>query len=201
MNNRGAYIVMKEKWDNLFKNKKTENLIFFLVVLIVTLIIINQILNEDTDKNYNENTQNTAVLASSIDSTSINSSSSLSKNLEEILTKIEGVGDVSVLITYSEAEVTKVPMYNENNTVNESEETASGGSVKKTTSTTSNKEVIMGADDNPVIQTIETPKIEGAIITAQGASNITVKSNIISAVEAATGLATHKIQVFEMKSN
>ena len=39
---------------------------------------------------------------------------------------------------------------------------------------------------------------EGAIIAAQGASNANVKANIISAVEAVTGLATHKIQVFEM---
>ena len=42
------------------------------------------------------------------------------------------------------------------------------------------------------------PTIEGAIITAVGAGNATVKSNIIQAVEAATGLATHKIQVFPM---
>lgn len=43
------------------------------------------------------------------------------------------------------------------------------------------------------------PKIEGAIITAKGANNIDVKTNIIQAVEAATGLPTHKIQVFEMQ--
>lgn len=43
------------------------------------------------------------------------------------------------------------------------------------------------------------PKIEGAIITAEGAGNVTTKTNIIQAVEAATGIATHKIQVFEMK--
>ena len=42
------------------------------------------------------------------------------------------------------------------------------------------------------------PKIEGAIITAKGVKNSDAKSNIISAVEAVTGLATHKIQVFEM---
>ena len=42
------------------------------------------------------------------------------------------------------------------------------------------------------------PVIEGAIITAQGASNANVKSSIVSAVEAVTGLAVHKIQVFEM---
>lgn len=42
------------------------------------------------------------------------------------------------------------------------------------------------------------PKIEGAVIIAKGATNIDTKTNIIQAVEAATGLATHKIQVFEM---
>ena len=42
------------------------------------------------------------------------------------------------------------------------------------------------------------PKIEGAIITAQGVKDSNTKANIISAVEAVTGLANHKIQVFEM---
>jgi len=43
------------------------------------------------------------------------------------------------------------------------------------------------------------PKIEGAVVIAKGAQNTVVKESIIHAVEAATGLATHKIQVFEMK--
>ena len=55
-----------------------------------------------------------------------------------------------------------------------------------------------GSDSNPITQKNITPKIEGAIIAAQGASNANVKANIISAVEAVTGLPTHKIQVFEM---
>lgn len=36
-------------------------------------------------------------------------------------------------------------------------------------------------------------------MTADGAANATVKNNIVQAVEAVTGLQTHKIQVFEMK--
>ena len=47
-------------------------------------------------------------------------------------------------------------------------------------------------------QKVVQPKIEGAIITAKGANNADTKANIIQAVEAVTGLATHKIQVFEM---
>ena len=50
----------------------------------------------------------------------------------------------------------------------------------------------------PITQSIINPTIEGAIITAQGATNADVKTNIVQAVEAVTGLATYKIQVFEM---
>ena len=53
-------------------------------------------------------------------------------------------------------------------------------------------------EKTPITQKIVQPKIEGAIITAEGASDATVKTNIIQAVGAVTGLATHKIQVFEM---
>jgi len=35
-------------------------------------------------------------------------------------------------------------------------------------------------------------------VTAIGAKNSEIKANIVQAMEAATGLATHKIQVFEM---
>lgn len=185
---------MKENLERMFKNKKTENLIFFLIVLIVTLIVINQILKDDKNSVV-QNTINTAVLASS---DSYEETENLSEKLEKILKKIRGVGNVSVLVTYSESEVTKVPMYNENNTVSSTEEVDKSGGTKKSESETNQKEVVMGSDQNPIIQTIEKPKIEGAIITAEGVSNIDVKSNIISAVEAATGLPTHKIQVFEM---
>jgi len=54
-------------------------------------------------------------------------------------------------------------------------------------------------DSTPVIAKTILPKIEGAIITAEGGSNINTKSNIIQAVCAVTGLASYKVQVFEMQ--
>lgn len=50
----------------------------------------------------------------------------------------------------------------------------------------------------PITQSIVSPKVEGAIITAKGAEDATVKANIVQAVEAVTGIASHKIQVFAM---
>lgn len=76
-----------------------------------------------------------------------------------------------------------------------------GGGSRKVTQTSNKKEVIYQEIDGekvPVTQSIIKPKIEGAIITAVGAKDSNVKTSIVQAVEAATGLATHKIQVFEM---
>ena len=53
----------------------------------------------------------------------------------------------------------------------------------------------------PITQSIILPQIEGAIVTAQGAGNAVIKEYIIQAVEAATGLSSHKIQVFELGEN
>lgn len=78
-----------------------------------------------------------------------------------------------------------------------------GGGNRKISETSVKKEVVyqeINGEKVPVTQSVIKPKIEGAIITAKGATNSEVKANIVQAVEAATGLATHKIQVFEMQS-
>jgi len=77
-----------------------------------------------------------------------------------------------------------------------------GGGNRKISETSTKKEVIyqeINGEKIPVTKSTIKPKIEGAIITATGANNSDVKIKITQAVEAATGLATHKIQVFEMK--
>ena len=77
-----------------------------------------------------------------------------------------------------------------------------GGGSRKINEVSNKKEVIyqeINGEKIPVTQSTIKPKIEGAIIIAEGANNSEIKLRITQAVEAATGLATHKIQVFEMK--
>lgn len=73
------------------------------------------------------------------------------------------------------------------------------GGTRVTQETDNSREVIY-QNDEIIVQKTKSPKIEGAIIAASGANNSMVKTNIIQAVEAATGLATHKIQVFEKQN-
>ena len=92
-------------------------------------------------------------------------------------------------------------MYNENTKTSNTAETDTSGGTRTIQETDSQKEIIYEENDGektPITQKVVEPKIEGAIITAKGANNADVKSSIIQAVEAVTGLATHKIQVFEM---
>lgn len=93
-------------------------------------------------------------------------------------------------------------MYNENAKSSTTEETDTSGGIRKIQESDSQRDIIYQEKDGikePMTKKVIEPKIEGAIITAKGASNPEIKTNIIQAVEAVTGLATHKIQVFEMQ--
>ena len=70
--------------------------------------------------------------------------------------------------------------------------------LENTASISKTKKLIAQAQ-TIITEKIMYPKMEGAIVIAKGAQNTIVKENITHAVEAATGLAVHKIQVFEMK--
>lgn len=195
--------------------RKIENLVFFVVLLIITIVIINFIWNGNEEANNNKITNDTSKkLATSENinqgttqtnetgSNNINSTENLEKKLKNILSKIQGVGEVEVCLNYSESSEV-VAMYNENSTTSTTEETDDSGGTRKIEETDTKKDVIFGEDNGtktPITAKVVEPKIEGAIITAQGASNIEIKNNVIQAVEAVTGLATHKIQVFQMNS-
>ena len=187
--------------------KKIENLVFLVIVLIITVVVINYIWNGNKSSNKTITNSAGRQLASSKtsqdadsnQSSSSSNSESLERRLEDILKNIDGVGDVKDFINYSESSET-VAMYNENSKKSTTEETDKSGGVRKVEETDSQKEVIyqeQNGNKTPIVQKTIEPKIEGAIITAKGASDINVKTNIIQAVEAATGLATHKIQVFQ----
>ena len=65
----------------------------------------------------------------------------LEQSLEDILSKMSGVGKVDVLITYSQTSEV-VAMYNEKYTSSSTEETDTNGGTRKIEETDTNKEII-----------------------------------------------------------
>lgn len=187
----------KKSEDDKNSKRQLENIVVFIIILIITVLIINNMWSKE-DENKNDTTSS-KVLAQTT-SSDLNTSENLEKKLENILSSIDGVGKVKVLIKYSESS-TIVAMYNETSSESTTAENDAGGGSKNVKETESKKEVVYSdknGKNEPITEKVVMPVIEGTIITAQGASNANTKSAIVSAVEAVTGLAVHKIQVFEM---
>lgn len=188
------------KADGSSSNKKTiENLVVFIILLIVTVVMINYIWNgKEKEKTQKQNLVGAKTLAEEPEKSEVDDD--MESKLENILSKIKGVGEIKVAVMYSKTSEI-VPMYNEDSSEKLTEETDSNGGNRRVEETTVKKDIIYEENSgvkSPITQSIISPTIEGAIITAKGAGDAQIKANIIQAVEAATGLATHRIQVFEM---
>lgn len=181
--------------------KKIENLVFLIIILIVTIIIINVIWKKDEnsgDTESNTNSLSGKILADNSKEETLNQTE-LETKLENILSTIKNVGKVNVLINYSESS-SLIPLYNESTTTSSTEEGDSGGGTRNVTETEIKKDVVFSESSGqkqPVTEKTVMPTIQGAIITADGAKDANVKTNIINAVGAVTGLSIDKIQVFE----
>ena len=202
--------MIKEKIERLNKNykestnkRKIENLIFLVIILIITLIFINSIIKDDDkiDKNQEKNSGTLQEKEIETNMNNLNVSNSLEKGLEEILSTIKGAGQVKVFINYSESSKT-IAMYDETTTTSTTEESDSSGGKRNVTETESKKDVIYSEKDGnktPITEKTVMPTIVGAIVTAEGAGNASVKVNIVNAVSSVTGLTIDKVQVYEMK--
>ena len=192
---------LAEKNPKSQSKRKVENLCFFIIVLIITLVLMKSIwkgqANEPEAMEEEKKGSSEVLAVNSNDTTKME----LEEKLENILSTIKNVGKVNVFINYSES-TCSIPLYDESTTTSTTTEGDSSGGTRNTVETENQKEVVFteksGVKD-PVIQKTLMPVIEGAIITAEGASNASVKTDIITAVQAVTGLSIDRVQVFEMK--
>lgn len=106
-------------------NKKTiENLIVFLILLVITMISINLIWGKkesDEDKKQGQDTYKVLAQAENNSNILETQEYNLENELEDILSKISGVGKVQVLITYSETSEV-IAMHNETKNTSKTEE-------------------------------------------------------------------------------
>lgn len=193
----------KNNEENNNGKKKMENIVVFIIIMIITIVAINYIWSGDKKEKVTTDTNKKLAVTENETTETPVVEEGIEQKLENILSNIKGVGKTKVLITYSQTSQI-VPMYDEDSSTSTTEETDSGGGTRTVNESSTKKDIIY-EDKNgvktPITQSVINPKIEGAIITAQGANDANIKTSIVQAVEAVTGLATYKIQVFEMKEN
>lgn len=124
--------------------------------------------------------------------------------LKEALMKVEGIGNVEVMITLksSKESVTLKDTPYSQESLDESD--SSGGERKSSTIDKKEETVLQnsgtGGSTPYVIKELE-PEIEGVLVIAQGGGSQTIISEIVGAVEVLFDVPAHKIKVMKMNSN
>lgn len=176
------------------KKKRTQNLILLVVLLVLLLVASNYIFKDNTDKktfdsnnisekdNINSSSSNNVETSKKQDSTS----SDMEQKLSTILSQIQGISDASIVLSYSEES-------KQNVVYNTKESSKSGES-------TSEKVVAyneQSGNKSAVVESVECPKVEGAIVVAKGANSVDIRSKIANAVATLVNIPAYKVQVFE----
>lgn len=190
----------------ILAQKQLKNLIAVCIVLGFALIAMNVLL--PSSKTLSNNKVSSGVTAKNTEDTSITKETD-EKNYEEqqktdlknILKKMNGVGDVEVMMSFENGEQ-KVPAYDKNSQKSTTEETDNQGGKRVNNQNTDGESIVMTtADGNnePFILTTYKPKIIGVIILAEGASNSKTKYEIEQAVSKLYNLSLDKVNVYSMK--
>ncbi|MFA6666818.1 MAG: hypothetical protein WCS51_00410 [Bacilli bacterium] len=179
-----------------FKKLKSIKNIEIIIALILGAIILLIYLSSDISSSNSSSNNSTTEINYT---TASEYREEIENKLAKVISNIKGVGDVSVMVvisTSSELIIAK--------TVEETTETTTvtkdGTTTTQTTTETISTPIIIETSDgssSPIVLLEIMPTITGVLIIAEGADNITVKLNIIKAVQALLGVNSGNIEVIE----
>lgn len=123
----------------------------------------------------------------------------LEKRLEEILSRVDGVGNVEVMIVLKSSEE-KVWRVDRDTSYSITQETdQSGGSRKVENQEVSEDTILSGqtGQEGPLLEKELKPEIGGVVVSAEGGGSPQVQAEISAAVEALFDVPSHKIKVLK----
>lgn len=124
----------------------------------------------------------------------------LERRLKEVLEQMEGVGEVSVMITVAD-HGERVVEKDRTKTSRMTEEKDSGGGVRTITENENQENSVSlenGSDTAPYISKEKMPSIEGVVIVAQGGGNPRTAADISEMVKALFAVEAHRIKIVKM---
>ena len=189
------------KWNRIFEkiqNKSGKEKITIVVLTGILLLVIS--LPTGSKSGQTETNENTQTRQTGLSESAKSYETVLEEKLEKALKKVEGVGEVSVVITLkntSEKIIAADSDYSES-VIQESD---SAGGVRSTTQqsgSTSNIYYDTQEGSEPYVTKENMPEVEGIVIVAKGGGDGNVCADIPAAAEALLGVPAHKIKVLKM---
>ena len=117
-----------------------------------------------------------------------------SRQLEDALGHMAGVGRVRVLLTLDDNGEVMV-LQDHDSTRIEQEETDASGISRKMLENQQQTETVRDAQDQPYVLKQNVPKIRGVLILAEGAESNVVKQELLLAVKALVGVPADKVHI------
>ncbi|WP_426349436.1 stage III sporulation protein AG [Alloiococcus sp. CFN-8] len=180
----------------LDKNKPNWNYLILILILVLTYIVIDNI-GGDTGA-----PAATALKEEVNSSISSSSYEEQQKNeLQSILSKMKGVGEVEVMI-YFESGEEQIPATENNNSNTYTEETDNQGGKRTNNQSSDGTSVVMqnqGNGTSPFILKVNKPRITGVVVIAEGAEDTLIKYDIENAISRLYDLNLDKVYVYPMK--
>lgn len=178
-----------------FGNGRQRLLILFLAGLLLVVLSIPVSKTEQTDGDQTGTVQSDSV---SGDMQIEIYRKNMEQTLREVLKEIDGVGEVSVMITLKSTGE-KVVEKDQNNTSDTVEEEDSAGGSRTTQSQSSEKSSVYTqsgqGNQDPYVKKELVPEVEGVLIVADGGDDPVVVENLTGAVRALFGIEAHKIKI------
>ncbi|WP_160688801.1 stage III sporulation protein AG [Clostridium sp. C2-6-12] len=201
-----------EEIKKILDQKQLKNLIALCLLLGFILITMNVLIpnskiitsNKLLETNNQGNQNNNSPIKDSnetIKAEEKNYEENQKNELKNILKKMNGVGDVEVMMSFGQGEQ-KIPAYDKNTQKSTTEETDNEGGKRVNNQDTDGTKVVMKTSDGnnePFVLTTYKPKICGIIIIAEGAENSKTKYEIEQAVSKLYNLSLDKVNVYSMK--
>ena len=181
-----------------YSNKKIiNNLFIFLLILIIFLIIINNYLSKgELEK---EVTKLEKPANNIYSETEPDYNRYLENKLSRILSKIDGVGEVDVMITLEDSEESIIAS---NSTIlieNILEDDGEGGTREVNREDVNTQALTRTNNGDLLVVKKINPNIQGVIVIAQGAKDLEIKEILYEAVKTALGVKGNRVQVFSSK--
>ena len=188
---------LKNEVSKLFNIKYMGNILAVLLVigfiLIAITILAPGLLNGKNEVLTEENNTKVNTTASTYEDKQ-------KIELTNILRKIDGVGEVDVMINFESGEE-KVAAYDSTNQTTKTEETDTNGGKRVSDQQNDTTKVVMSSEsggNSPVILKTYKPKVIGVVIAAEGAESSKVRYDIEKAVSSLYGISVEKVNVYPM---
>lgn len=180
-------------------------IIIFLCGIFLLVLSVPSFMNTEKEDSYiGKETQETNGKGNNNDSDTDVYIHTMEERLKEILKKVDGIGQVEVMITVKTSKE-KVPLKDNPYSDEDITESDHSGGTRSSKSYSSDEKTVLieeeEGDVSPYVLKEVEPKLEGVLVLAEHGDNNGITNEIIEAVQVLFDVPSHKIKVMKMQNS